>query len=130
MSACIFAGLRAADKFTTLHGRSPGVRDAGDDSTVDGDDDEFVRRDGESVRAFMADWFEASEVKLSAANDKLADDVAYEIARYGDSQIHAVGAVLGGIASQELIKIITGQYLPMTKPLVYDAVSSTMATLF
>ena len=24
MSACIFAGLRAADKFTTLHGRSPG----------------------------------------------------------------------------------------------------------
>ena len=62
--------------------------------------------------------------------DKLADDVAYEIARYGDSQIHAVGAVLGGIASQELIKIITGQYLPMTKPLVYDAVSSTMATLF
>jgi len=132
MSACVFAGLRAADKFTTLHGRSPGVRDAGEDSTVDDDDDddEFVRRDGESVRAFMADWFEASEVKLNAATDKLADDVAYEIARYGDSQIHAVGAVLGGIASQELIKIITGQYLPMTKPLVYDAVSSTMVTLF
>jgi len=126
MSVCIFAALRAADKFTTLHGRSPGVYDA----RVDGDVNELVRRDGETVRALMEEWFDASGASVDGAHEQLIDDVAYETARYGNSQIHAVGAVLGGIASQELIKIITGQYAPMTKRLIYDAVHSTTQLLF
>ena len=61
----------------------------------------------------------ASGAAVDGAHEKLIDDVAYEVARYGNSQLHAVGAVLGGIASQELIKIITGQYAPMTKRLIF-----------
>jgi len=128
MSVCIFAALRAADKFTTLHGRSPGVYDGA--ACVGGDVNELVRRDGETVRALMEEWFAASGAAVDGAHEKLIDDVAYEVARYGNSQLHAVGAVLGGIASQELIKIITGQYAPMTKRLIFDAVNCTTNLLF
>ena len=77
-----------------------------------------LSRAGGSLSRFASRGVEAPECVL---------DVAHEVARYGDGQLHAVGAILGGIASQEIIKIITQQYTPMTKRLIYDGVHSTTA---
>ena len=49
--------------------------------------------------------------------------------RYGGAELHTVAAFLGGIASQEIIKIITEQYVPLNNTLVLNGVTSTVATL-
>ena len=38
---------------------------------------------------------------------------AKELTRYGNAELHNVASVLGGVASQEAVKIITGQYVPL-----------------
>ena len=39
----------------------------------------------------------------------------------------AVAAVVGGVGSQEVIKLVTGQFVPVAKTLVYDAAEGTTA---
>ena len=55
---------------------------------------------------------------------------AGEICRFGAGELHCVGAVMGGLAAQEAIKLITGQLLPAAGgPLVYNAVEATTQLL-
>ena len=37
----------------------------------------------------------------------LAEDLIYEICRFGAAELHVVAAFIGGIASQEVIKVYT-----------------------
>jgi len=124
MAVSIFAAFRAADVFERKYGRRPGAFDV---STLGSEQDEqaLVHRDGEELAALTSEWL----ARCGVEQPDCAVDVAHEFARYGDGQLHAVGAILGGIASQELIKIITQQYTPMTKRLIYDGVHSTMTYL-
>jgi amyloid beta precursor protein binding protein 1 len=87
------------------------------------DETERLHADGEELVSLTTTWFASRGVEAP----ECVVDVAHEVARYGDGQLHAVGAILGGIASQEIIKIITQQYTPMTKRLIYDGVHSTTA---
>lgn len=128
VSACIFAAFRTSNTFSQTYGRLPGVQSV--EELASGDVDDFVRENAERVFSLMADWFATSGVALNESKTEVARDVAYEICRYANGQIYAVGAVLGGIASQELIKVITQQFTPMTKRLIYDAVHSTTVLLF
>ncbi len=50
---------------------------------------------------------------------------AAEVCRFGGAQLHCMGAIMGGIASQEAIKLITGQFVPLSGVLIYNAISST-----
>ncbi len=52
-----------------------------------------------------------------------------EFVRYGGAELHAVGAVMGGIASQEAIKLVTSQFVPLQGTLVYNAVHGTTSVL-
>ena len=123
MSVAIFGVLRAADAFASKHGRRPGVFSATSSIMYDCDESERLHADGEELAVMASTWFSSRGVDPP----ECAADVAHEVARYGDGQLHAVGAILGGIASQEIIKIITQQYTPMTKRLIYDGVHSTTA---
>lgn len=49
-------------------------------------------------------------------------------ARYGNSNIHNVAAVLGGVASQEAVKLITKQYIPMNNTFVFNGINGASAT--
>ena len=55
------------------------------------------------------------------------DDLVAECARGGGGEMHAVAAVVGGVGSQEVIKLVTGQFVPVAKTLVYDAAEGTTA---
>lgn len=55
----------------------------------------------------------------------LSDDVVAEVVRYGAGELQCVAAVVGGMASQESIKLLTRQFVPLQGTLVYNAVSST-----
>jgi len=45
-----------------------------------------------------------------------------ELLRYADSKLHTVSAFLGGVASQEAIKLLIRQYTPFNHTLLYDGI--------
>jgi amyloid beta precursor protein binding protein 1 len=45
--------------------------------------------------------------------------------RFGAAELHVVAAVMGGIAAQEAIKLVTRQFVPLAGTLVYNAMAST-----
>ena len=48
--------------------------------------------------------------------------------RVGKSELHTTSAILGGILSQEVIKIVTQQFVPLNDTLIFDGVSSKTTT--
>lgn len=53
--------------------------------------------------------------------------IAQELTRYGNAEIHNVASIVGGVASQEVVKIITGQYVPLNHTYIYNGISSVGA---
>ena len=51
--------------------------------------------------------------------DKFLD----EISRYSGIEIHNISAVIGGITGQEIIKLLTNQYIPVNNSLGFDGIS-------
>lgn len=49
--------------------------------------------------------------------------------RYDAAELHAVAAIMGGIASQEAVKLITQQYLPITGVFVFNGVAGISQTI-
>ena len=45
--------------------------------------------------------------------------------RFGAAEMHVMGAIVGGIAAQEVIKFITRQFVPVPGTLIYNAMAST-----
>jgi amyloid beta precursor protein binding protein 1 len=50
---------------------------------------------------------------------------AMEMAREANAEVHNIASVLGGVASQEAVKIITGQYVPLNNTYIYNGIAST-----
>ena len=51
-----------------------------------------------------------------------------QICRYGGAELHSVAAFLGGVAAHEVIKLVTGQYVPLDNMVIYNAVTSNVTT--
>jgi NEDD8-activating enzyme E1 regulatory subunit len=51
-------------------------------------------------------------------------DYATELVRYAQAEIHTIASVVGGVASQEAVKLITGQYVPLNATYVYNGIAS------
>eukprot|EP00884_Botryococcus_braunii_P008032 jgi/Botrbrau1/1722/Bobra.116_2s0064.1 len=107
-NACIYLLLRAADVFHTKHGRYPGTLDSVDEDTV------LLKN---TVGALLAE--------IGVGSPPVLDDVLCEIVRCGAGLLHCVAAFMGGIASQEAIKLITRQFVPLGGTLIYNAMAST-----
>jgi len=103
--------LRAVDRFFVQHGRYPGWTDqqvAGDFALLKVHVDALV-----------------SELGLNT----IGEEYIHEICRFGASEMHNIGAFLGGVAAQEAIKILTHQWVPLKNTLVYNAMDSTTTVL-
>ncbi|CAL8097439.1 unnamed protein product [Orchesella dallaii] len=57
------------------------------------------------------------------------EDCIHEICRYGGAEIPSVAAFVGGTAAQEVIKIVTNQYVPLDNTFIYNAITSTTRSL-
>ena len=55
----------------------------------------------------------------------ISDEYIHEFCRFGAADLHSVAAYIGGVASQEVIKVITRQYVPINNTYIYNAASST-----
>lgn len=101
--------LRAADLFYAQFKSYPGSSEHSVDSDVT------------HLKSFVS--------SLIQENDSLiADDKIIEFCRYGGGELHSVAAYVGGVASQEVIKLITHQYVPINNTYLYNATSSTSVT--
>jgi len=49
---------------------------------------------------------------------------AKEVVRYYNAELHNVASVVGGVASQEVVKLITGQYVPMDGTYTFNGLAS------
>jgi len=103
-----YLALRASGRFQTEHGREPGSRH--DDPAADF---ENLRKFGVALIAELE--LDPEEVVL--------DDYLKELCRFGGSQIHNTCAFIGGVASQEVIKLITKQWHPVDNTIIYSGIS-------
>ena len=55
--------------------------------------------------------------------DVLTPAHALEMVRFGGVEVHNIAALVGGVASQEAVKLLTSQFVPMRNTFVYNGVS-------
>ncbi|KAL9085050.1 MAG: hypothetical protein Q9165_007791 [Trypethelium subeluteriae] len=66
---------------------------------------------------------EYSEIKHSTAK------IAQEMTRAGGAELHNIASLTGGIVAQEVIKVITKQYVPVDNVCLFDGVQSKTSVL-
>ena len=123
-----YLGLRACQFFCQQKGRYPGCVEAcGEEDNkevLEQDTSDLLEILNEKILpcyhlASSSDGEESSP--LSGTN---MHKICQELTRYGNAEVHTVASVVGGVASQEAVKIITGQYVPVNNTYVYNGIVS------
>lgn len=52
--------------------------------------------------------------------EKIPQIAIDEMCRYGASELHVIASLIGGITAQEVIKLITHQYISLDNTFVFD----------
>ncbi len=102
--AAYYALFRAVDEFYREHRRLP---------------------DGEADTAVMRQLLSKVKEELGGIPAGLWSDETDEMVRFGGAEIHNVAALIGGIASQEAVKVITRQFVPLNNTLVFNCSNMT-----
>lgn len=98
--------LRAVDRFATNFNSFPGQ--------FEGVMDEDISRLKATAVSVLND--------LGCNGSTLTEDLISEMCRYGAAELHAVSAFIGGIASQEIIKLLTKQFIPMSGTFIFNGI--------
>ncbi|XP_022776644.1 NEDD8-activating enzyme E1 regulatory subunit AXR1-like isoform X2 [Durio zibethinus] len=108
--------LRAADRYAANFNSFPGQ--------FDGGMDEDISRLKSTAISLLND--------LGCNGLTLTEDLINEMCRFGAAELHAVAAFVGGIASQEVIKLLTKQFVPMSGTYVFNGIDhkSQLLTLY
>ena len=104
--------LRVADRFYSAHGYYPGSQ--------------FGPIDSDVVQ--MKELVSCLIKELKLGDVTIGNEHIIEMCRYGGAEFHSVSAYLGGVAAQEVIKLITYQYVPFSNLYLYNAVTSASLT--
>ncbi|XP_074226727.1 NEDD8-activating enzyme E1 regulatory subunit isoform X2 [Camelus bactrianus] len=107
----LYLMLRAVDRFHKQHGRYPGMSNY------------QVEEDIGKLKSCLTGFLQ--EYGLSVM---VKDDYVHEFCRYGAAEPHTIAAFLGGAAAQEVIKIITKQFVIFNNTYIYSGMSQTSAT--
>jgi amyloid beta precursor protein binding protein 1 len=70
----------------------------------------------------------SKDIPDAASNPRIVK-VAEEVARANGGELHNISALTGGMASQEVIKIITKQYIPIDNTCIFDGITSRTQVL-
>uniref|UniRef100_A0A8C3QHM2 NEDD8-activating enzyme E1 regulatory subunit n=1 Tax=Cyanoderma ruficeps TaxID=181631 RepID=A0A8C3QHM2_9PASS len=107
----LYLMLRAVDRFYKQHGRYPGVYNY------------QVEDDIGKLKSCLTGFLQEHGLPVV-----VKDDYVHEFCRYGAAEPHAVAAFMGGAAAQEVIKVITGQFVIFNNTFIYSGMSQTSAT--
>ena len=113
--------LRACDAFYDRHHHYPGKHDQ--ELALEADANEVYKCMLEI--AFSLGLKDCDFIKEQLLDQEKGKDLAREVVRYDEGEIHNIAAVVGGVASQEAVKLITGQYVPFDDTYVYNGIAST-----
>ncbi|EDO44524.1 predicted protein [Nematostella vectensis] len=105
--------LRAVDRFYSQYHRYPGNFD----DQVEAD----VVKLKSCVAAQLQEW--------SLPNATVKSECIHEICRYGASELHPVAAFMGGAAAQEVVKIVTRQFVPFSNTFIYNGMTGSSVTI-
>jgi NEDD8-activating enzyme E1 regulatory subunit len=127
-----YLGLLAMDRFFAVHGRYPG------DIAQAQDDVDMHQHDIEHVFQELIAMTQGYDIDSESLNKEDAMDVekkplisravAQEIVRYAGYQVHNISALIGGIAAQEAVKLITHIFVPANNTYVFNGIASVAAT--
>jgi amyloid beta precursor protein binding protein 1 len=124
----IYVAFLAWDKFIATHDKDA----LGGAPKIPGQSDADVATDAEKVTGIafkITDDLvkEASasieEDEYAAVKSQIAESVQ-ELVRAGGAELHNISALSGGMVSQEVIKVITEQYVPVDNTCIFDGVRS------
>jgi len=104
--------LRAVDKFRQTHFRYPGAHN------------NQVELDIPLLKKTVVSMLS----KSGLANELVPDDYIHEMVRAGACEMHNMAALQGGIVSQEIIKLITRQYVPLDNTMIFNGMKSNSST--
>ncbi|KAM3261681.1 hypothetical protein ACQJBY_052394 [Aegilops geniculata] len=90
--------LRAVDRLAASYSRLPGI---------------FDRLKAAAVSVL-------SDMGLKGAS--LSEDLVAEVCRFAGAEIHPVAAFIGGVASQEVIKLVTKQFVPLNGTFIFNGI--------
>lgn len=68
-------------------------------------------------------WGGLDDIDVKLCNEKI-DHVLAELVRAKGGELHNISALTGGMVAQEVIKVITKQYIPIDNTCVFDGVLS------
>lgn len=105
---------RSAQKFFETHGYYPG-ENLDEDHLKD--KDEFTKLVRETLKIYDID------------EESISNDYIEEFLRYGNSQIHNICAIMGGVAAQEIIKVITHQWTPLNNTYIFNGLDTNSMVL-
>ena len=112
-AAPYYALLRAADQFRLEHGREAGS----------------VTEMREADDGLICEYLSAVKEDIGIPGTALLwRDQATEMVRYAGSELHNVCAFMGGIAAQEVTKILTRQFMPLDNTLIVNFAQQTSVT--
>lgn len=103
--------LRAADAFFARYNRWPGTMD------------DNVESDVSLLKQCVAQLL--GEYRQTGTTLAVRDDLVFEMCRYGAAELHPVASIIGGVASQEVIKLVTGQFVPLNNTYIYNGLNGT-----
>ncbi|KAN0024848.1 hypothetical protein ACTFIV_009257 [Dictyostelium citrinum] len=100
--------LRGIDKFYKTYHKYPGSSD-----------------DFESDIPLLKNVITQYLSEINVSNDLVKDDYIAEFTRFGGSELHNIASLMGGVTSQEIIKLITHQYTPLNNTFIFNGINST-----
>ncbi|KAM1666445.1 hypothetical protein ACFX1X_046086 [Malus domestica] len=106
VASVFYVLLRAVDRFAANYNSFPGQ--------FDGLMDEDISRLKTTAVGLLND--------VGCNGVTLTEDLINEMCRFGAAELHAVAAFIGGIASQEVIKLITRQFVPLSGTFVFNGI--------
>lgn len=122
-----YLAFRACQEFYIRHGRYPGTLFPNEMNMNDDWENDIpllvqecfptiLQRYQLSSNEFCQQYF----LSPSTYGQKIAS----EMTRYANAEIHTIASIIGGVASQEAVKLITGQYVPLDNCYVYNGIAS------
>ncbi|RVD84036.1 uncharacterized protein DFL_005804 [Arthrobotrys flagrans] len=111
-----YLGLRAYEAFISDENNTQRIAPGAEDSTVDADT--------EKLNKHVTELLDKLSITHSPELLEGTEKAIGEIVRAGGGELHNIASLTGGVAAQEIIKIITRQYIPMDNTVLFDGISS------
>ncbi|KAK6499913.1 hypothetical protein TWF481_010269 [Arthrobotrys musiformis] len=111
-----YLGLRAYEAFISEEKNTQHIAPGAEDSTVEADT--------EKLNKHVTELLDKLSITHSPELLEGTEKAIGEIVRAGGGELHNIASLTGGVVAQEVIKVITKQYIPMNNTVVFDGISS------